>query len=712
MKKIVTILFVLQMFIISFYGVLFFAGDAFHHIISDNQTEISIRFGEDENFHRFLDLLADKEIEASRIIFRGDTDLSIYTTDFTMDGLVQVQAGRFPLMGTTEFVSNINTGEIDQVGIIHDVMPGFRLVISAMDNLTFTRDSTYYLRMTNEAEVRELILVLESFLPYVNLRTISNSSVHPLVRLAHGSGHFGTEVFELLGISFIIFFSMISSIIQLGVTQLKSVSLKRINGYGNIKLFKMIMLNYLKPLLLGFVISYLLTVLQSTLRGFGYFMTEISIYFGVIGLSLIVCYLLIGFVGMSIYLSTVGSTQIVKGKKKVGFIQFGNHLLKACFVLLFLFTFIYAAVNLFHLRQRMQFTDEWERTQNIYQLPIWFGIDGEIEELLQFYDYLSKNHNGFFLDADFIRLADSNDPWNRELQSDWPEVDPRGYRFTISPNFLNINPITASNGIDVQEQIIWERHVLNLLVPEHLRSYEAEIIQNYVRDATGVKGLAFEEIVPNLIYVESGQYYQSMDISIRPEVGGFVLDPIAVLYTGNITPREFVSWVSVGLHFQSDAIDPYREILPMIDHYNLSGIFRIARPVYNEFSMQMSVLQGIVTRLTGLIGLLVAGSLMVTYHLVANYFEANKFELTIKRHHGYHELKRHKSFIIAYLSYTIPAILFISYIMAGVDYWGFGLGWYTFAVGIIMLVIDLIVAAIFERRLMKKSFAEIMKGER
>jgi len=41
---------------------------------------------------------------------------------------------------------------------------------------------------------------------------------------------------------------------------------------------------------------------------------------------------------------------------------------------------------------------------------------------------------------------------------------------------------------------------------------------------------------------------------------------------------------------------------------------------------------------------------------------------------------------------------------------GFLFGWLVFVIGIAVLAVDILIASIFERRLMKKSFAKIMKG--
>lgn len=62
------------------------------------------------------------------------------------------------------------------------------------------------------------------------------------------------------------------------------------------------------------------------------------------------------------------------------------------------------------------------------------------------------------------------------------DLSPNGYRIDISPHYLFLNPIMTVNGIDVQEQIIWVNHVLNLLVPEKLAPYEMYIFDDFLKD--------------------------------------------------------------------------------------------------------------------------------------------------------------------------------------------------------------------------------------
>jgi len=261
--------------------------------------------------------------------------------------------------------------------------------------------------------------------------------------------------------------------------------------------------------------------------------------------------------------------------------------------------------------------------------------------------------------------------------------------------------------------------VLNILVPSHLYVYEDEILQNYLRefrriqarerelievglDVERIMETNFEQLKINIIYAESDQYYISLSTFIRPEAGGLILDPIAVLYTGNIAPIEFDSWVSLGLYFQSEAIDPYTEIFPTLHHYDLDGDIRQARSVFDQYVRVVDDLQEQLVRLTIFIILLIIGSLTVTYHLMANYFEMNKFKLTIKRHFGYHPLKRNQKFVATFLGYSLPIVVLVSWF----------LGWIAFLIGLTVLIIDILIGSVFERHLIKKSFAEIMKGER
>ena len=724
MKKIVTILFAIQLLVISFYGVAFFRGDAYNNIISDGRAVFDFHFGNDENFHFFLETLESVGIDASRIIFHRDDDLSVFTTDLTLDDLISINSGRFPEPETAEFISNFDTSDVNQVGQINDILPGFRLTISPMNNLNFTRDGTYYLHTSDEEMLRYLIDAFETHLPYVHVLSRITPNVSPLIRLAHGFG-LGFQIIEFFALSFILFLCMVLSVLQYGITQLKGVSIQLLHGYGKSKILKLMMLSFLKPLGIGFVSGYVLTLAHSLFRGYNYFITTISAYFFIIGISFISIYLLVGVISMGIYLKSLRNSHIVKGKKPIGFVQVGNHILKASFILYFITAFTFS-LDMFHqLRTRIHFTNAWEKTQGIYQLPLstWWNDEAVRMEknrsLFQFYAYLTQNHYGFLLNTYLFETIDSDDEWHRASRPARPEVDPSGYRITISPNFLNFNPIETTSNIPIHDQIIWDFNVLNILVPDHLSVYEDEILQNYLRefqmiqarerelieaglDATSIMETNFEQPEINIIYVENGQYYMSMNIHVRPATGGLILDPIAVIHTGNIAPTHFDSWISLGLYFQSEGINPYTDVFPTLQYHDLDGDIRQARSVFNQYVRVVNDLQEQMTRLTFFIILLVTGSVTVTYHLMANYFEMNKFKLTIKRHFGYHPLKRNQKFVASFLGYSLPIVILASWL----------LGWVALFIGVAVLITDILVGSVFERYLMKKSFAEIMKGER
>jgi len=107
-------------------------------------------------------------------------------------------------------------------------------------------------------------------------------------------------------------------------------------------------------------------------------------------------------------------------------------------------------------------------------------------------------------------------------------------------------------------------------------------------------------------------------------------------------------------------------------------------------------------RLIGLLVLLVTANISVAYNLIANYFERHKFEIFLKSSFGWNIFKQNKWFLIIYLAYSLPLIALLSYILGG----------YIFFIGIAILTLDIVTMLLFQRRLLKKSFAEIMKGER
>ena len=159
-----------------------------------------------------------------------------------------------------------------------------------------------------------------------------------------------------------------------------------------------------------------------------------------------------------------------------------------------------------------------------------------------------------------------------------------------------------------------------------------------------------------------------------------------------------------GLYFQHDgnADSAFEAIQPVVERYGLQEIVRFTWSAYSHFHSVIENLRDSLARMTVLLILIIFSNIAVSYYLVANYFETNKFKLVVQRNFGYSALRRNRSFLFLLVGYSLLAILITTLFF----------GWVVLLIGGAVLIFDLAAVTAFERWLMGKSFAEIMKGER
>ena len=185
--------------------------------------------------------------------------------------------------------------------------------------------------------------------------------------------------------------------------------------------------------------------------------------------------------------------------------------------------------------QPLEVQANWEKTRYIYQMEIDFLEHDTLAIELGFLDskhelasYLIDNHQMFIINSQHIWLLDNGfEPHTDPTTAPPMELSPAGYRVDICLNFLKLNPILATNGVPIEDQIDWNTSVLNILVPEHLKPYEKYIkslyleefyfrqviVDNFYNEELGLplNTTSINELSINIIYVESEQYYFSFD---------------------------------------------------------------------------------------------------------------------------------------------------------------------------------------------------------
>ena len=740
MKKIISILFALQLFVFVFYGVFILRYEMFREIILPREIiQMQVNFYDNQDhFNSFVEAAYETEMFITHIPLYesiGNT-YHLQTTDVTLNGEMVLVSGRLPEYGTTEFIHSIDTGNENQVGIIDDILPGLQLSVTHLSNPANTQRDGVYVFYTDAFEaVQEF---KDAIIPYtrdieLHYLDFTIDDFWITLELMIGSVGSGAQsLAEVLIPVYTLFLIMILVMIQYGVKLLRTQSILKLNGFSIWKILQKVTISSAISLFIGMIIAYAVSLIYIYASRFHLFLGDITFYFIMIGLAFIVLYLLIINLFVYTYLTLSKEISLIKGKKSVfisQFINVLNHGLKIGISFLFLFSSLTILDNMNRLNQRLSAQDRWNETENIYQpASLLMGTNTFETESLLFkphrllYDYLVENHHAFIVSAENMPriLDDGTSPFADPDLAPPLEIAPNGWRITISPSYLDVNPIQAIGDIDIKEALIWDDYTWNLLVPISLEEQEEELTELYLEEFYSQKVLlanmyndelgkplietTIDELSINIIYVYNDQDFFTFDIFRPISTSGIVNNTVAVIFNPDTFHAHFLSYLFQQNVFiiNESAEDTRSMILPAIEANGLESNIPAVHSVYEQFNILLQALIDEFIRLFIFTAFLVGFNLTISYYLIASYFETNKFQLVIKRNFGYHILKRNKKFLLTFLSYAVPILIIVNIL------WGFT----VFLIGLGFLFFDLLIMAIFERRLMNKSFSEIMKGER
>ena len=704
----------------NFDQLLFAGATDVHMIFTDTGTGLE----------KITELVEDHGLIMSRLVAADYENLTLYVTDTSFASYIQLSEGRFPIAGGNEFISNVRQDDDNQVGLIANLTPEFNITIRPMDDVRNLQiDGRYRL---HTADVDLLLDIESEMLAYTSLFQISapmEDNRTFLETIMMGVFVMPTVLMTaiIIAIPIVAFLCVVATLLQFSMSKAKESFTLYVHGFSQYKIILKSLETLLKTMLVsGFiacVILYGYLIISGLLR----FHLQIMLIFLLVFSLMILIYLAITAMAMWLIFQLFSSHTAIKGYKPDLAIQILNHALKIIFMSLFLVGSHFVMMSLSTLSTQRTHLQNWEAARDVHRLylssflPI--GTDEfvqEIHDLEQLRLELSEAHQGFIMHAEnFFAYDTLPQLWENRGEHRPPfEIAPDGNRVDVSFHYFQVNPIYTIEGLPVEDAIIWDDLVLNLLVPVKLMPYETLIQEIYLeefyfgsvhwrnRDESEESILhqhdTMDDLWVNIIYVANEQYYFTFDTRIRADDGNQIKDPIAVIHTGNFHFMYMMGLMGSGFYYISESDDPLDGISEVIASHDLSYTVRFSFSTFDENVEAMRLVRQDIMSGIFVLFVLMMTNFIVNYNLISNYFWRNKHTLFTKSLFGFSLLKRHKWFSLSFLIYAIP----INMIMLVV------LGWAAFMMGTIFLVLDVILALVFERRLMKKSFAEIMKGER
>ena len=714
MKKIISILFAAQFLTLSIYY-LFYLGHAnFYDLIWEDRTPVFFGFEDDiSSFEFLLDVLEYHDVIISRNVYPNDEIVIIYTSDVTLDGRAQLILGRYPAADTEEFVSTIETNEENQVGLLYSIISGYTVIVAHINNpQNFGLDGIYHINTMDWEVLRtlenEVRMHVSDMYIFTDAPTGRFERVFLRFFLIPNSG----GIFRALEFALIfpmITICLITSLAQYTFGKIKNNMILYFHGFSKAKISKLITLEVSKIFVLSAAISYMLIMFYAIISNQAFLLRQFTSFYVVFFLISYAFYLFFVNFLMLIMLNKTGSTVTLKGKKVQIKVQGFNHFIKIASSIGFLLTIYLIVINFQQLRPRLNASVYWSQAENVYRITVNNHSLNDLsrfdEQKSAFYQDLATYHNGFVMDIGPIQTIDHWESWG--FPDDELHILDRLDNIRIDANFLRINPIYDSQGEAVYDQLLLGDYTINLLIPERFLSYTQDIYDSFYEELRWWNETmlidASQETKLNIIYVPNGQYYFSFNNRIRIEEGNRIKDPIVQIYHGRVTDTFHIPFaVSHSLYFIAETNQPFSEIQPLIYRHGLESEIQRVEAIYDQNRHEIRNMQEHHQRLLILTILLFIANITIAYNLISNYFEAHKFEIFLKSKFGWTIFKQNEDFLLIYFAYSIPLIFVMSW-------W---INWLILLVGVIVLVIEITAMLLFQQRLLKKSFAEIMKGER
>lgn len=716
MKKVICLLFTFQLIVISICGLDIFKDAKMNNILYENTTSIILNFDRPrEHSHEFGKYLQDlgekKQVSISKYVYKNKNDIVIYTSDPSLKDKVSLSKGGFPNENSTEFISNTYIDDSNQSGIFQKIDPKTKMTIKNIDiTSNLGANGIYYISTTNQEILNDILSDLNENVASAKIFdsvTSSNIELDP-------------EVLVTMGL---VSLCLLVAIVQYSINQLKEVSILSINGFSVTKILSGMSKKLIKVMMLGTVIAYVIcSIYYISINNLNYF-GLLSIYFGILVVLCILISICILFFVSLLHLKKSNKLSVIKGKRAYGIVSFMHYGLKIIFVLFLLFSINQLVIKSNTLNQQLDSLSNWEKAENLYAIVVTYTGEHERKrhfevsnKMENFYKKMIDSKGAFIFRAFNYEKADGIYDYELNCEDMSPEVSPYGKSIDINENYLKFNYIESVTS-SVVGQINHDNNVLNILVPEKLKIYEEEIRKNYLdyfyfqkvtveniyNEALNLEMNKTEEsdLKVNIIYVKNNQNYFSYKSNIEPEQKNLVNDPIAVIYTDNVDSSYCYSYMTNSFYFYSDAEDPFGEISSIVSECDLQSSLQKVVSVYDKHGSEIQQLQKEQRSLITFIVILFISNLMITYNLIASYYEKNKYKLYIKKLFGYSTLRKNRIFILSlFLINIIPVVTMT--VMYGSK---------IILTGIVLILIEFFVATVIDTLLATKSFNSIIKGE-
>ena len=320
--------------------------------------------------------------------------------------------------------------------------------------------------------------------------------------------------------------------------------------------------------------------------------------------------------------------------------------------------------------QELQLSKQaWEDRADYYQISFGLGDRGKnAENQSKWYAFAKEaieEEQALYVKDNLLHFA--NPQGKNEQGETLDTYSPHANTLYVSPSYLEKEKVVV-DAETKQKLAHLQKGEFVLLLPEHLRSQEAELKKLFEESLSYYGKSGEEESAPldyemkaHVSYLSMGEKRFVYNNGENPVSTQYLTDPILVVFTPTSTGDSFISlssWsINAGKNIFVKGYEDGIKLLKNAGIYDQVSYLKEGRSVYlaRYYEVQTETLTLILGAIIG-----IASSLLLFYSVNLLYFEQFRREILIKRISGLRFFETHAQYMISqFASFVFGASLFI-----------------------------------------------------
>ena len=320
--------------------------------------------------------------------------------------------------------------------------------------------------------------------------------------------------------------------------------------------------------------------------------------------------------------------------------------------------------------QELQLSKQaWEDRADYYQISFGLGDRGKnAENQSNWYAFAKEaieEEQALYVKDNLLHFA--NPQGKNEQGETLDTYSPHANTLYVSPSYLEKEKVVV-DAETKQKLAHLQKGEFILLLPEHLRSREAELkkifeesLSYYGKSGEEASAPLDYEMKAHVSYLSMGEKRFVYNNGENPVSTQYLTDPILVVLTPTSTGDSFISlssWsINAGKNIFVKGYEDGIKLLKNAGIYNQVSYLKEGRSVYlaRYYEVQTETLTLILGAIIG-----IASSLLLFYSVNLLYFEQFRREILIKRISGLRFFETHAQYMISqFASFVFGASLFI-----------------------------------------------------